>query len=86
MALLTPLNVNCHASDGRKVRLFLPRHPPSHACHIYTYITMFVRWRKKMHPLSANGSTTVQKYVKLLRRIFSRGFLTCSKLMMYTLL
>lgn len=22
MALLTPLNVNCHASDGRKVRAF----------------------------------------------------------------
>ncbi|GLD55161.1 poly [ADP-ribose] [Lates japonicus] len=23
MALLTPLNVNCHASDGRKHRLFM---------------------------------------------------------------
>lgn len=24
MALLTPLNVNCHASDGRKVRTLTP--------------------------------------------------------------
>lgn len=23
MALLTPLNVNCHASDGRKVSLYI---------------------------------------------------------------
>ena len=69
MALLTPLNVNCHASDGRKVRLCLPRHPPRHTCHrtgqgmpicnkkqVYNISNNVCLMERKKHPLSVDES------------------------------
>lgn len=54
MALLTPLNVNCHASDGRKVRCLKYNIPLSSffyftvrisevvIIHMYTYVWLFL--------------------------------------------